>query len=147
MGPLCSMMRHFVLDDSYCPNDDIRLFLQSKFDEIKQNHPLHSLLPPKWPSNSEISCLVEKSLGQFIYAATVMKYLNSPHSWPTDRLDIIFGLSNPGIDMPFAELDALYIHIFSRVKNIKRAFKILGFLLLRPYNHKQMETGYQLVIP
>ena len=146
-GPLCSMTRRLALDDSYRPDDDIRLFLRSKFDEIKQNHPLHSILPPEWPSNSEIARLVEKSSGQFIYAATVMKYLNSPHSWPTDGLDIIFGLSNPGIDTPFAELDALYIHIFLRVKNIKRAFEILGFLLLRPDNHKRTETGYQLVIP
>ena len=103
-------MRRIVLDDSYRPDDDIKLSLQSRFDEIKQNHPLCNL-PPKWLSDSEIVCLVEKSLGQFIYASMVMKYLDSTHSWPTDRLNIIFRLSNPGIDTPFAVLDALHIHM------------------------------------
>ena len=139
--PVCSMTKRLALDDSYRPDDDIKLYLQSKFDEIKKNHPLRNLLPPEWPSDSEIVRLVQKSSGQFIYASTVMKYLDSPYHWPTDRLDIIFGLSNPGIDTPFAELDALYIHIFSTVKNIKRAFEILGFLLLRPHNYMRTETG------
>ena len=129
--PLCSMTRRLALDDSYRPDDDIKLFLQSKFDEIKKNHPLCSLLPPEWPSDSNIGHLVQKSSGQFIYASTVMKYLDSPHSLPTDGLDVIFGLSNPGIDTPFAELDALYIHIFSTVKNPNKVLEILGFILLR----------------
>ncbi|KAF8802001.1 hypothetical protein BYT27DRAFT_7197458 [Phlegmacium glaucopus] len=129
--PLHSMTRQLALDDSYCPDKDIKLFFQSKFDEIKQNHPLRNLLPPGWPSDSEIIRLVQKSSGQFIYASTVMKYLDSPYHRPTDRLDIIFGLSNPGVDTPFAELDALYIHIFSKVKDINRALEILSLLVLK----------------
>ncbi|KAF8802012.1 hypothetical protein BYT27DRAFT_7197473 [Phlegmacium glaucopus] len=128
--PFRSMTRELVLDDSYRPDEDIKLFFQSKFDEIKQNHPLRNLLPPGWPSDPEIIHLVRKSSGQFIYASTVMKYLDSPHHRPTDGLDIIFGLSNPGVDTPFAELDALYIHIFSRVKDINRALEILSLLVL-----------------
>ncbi|KAF8801487.1 hypothetical protein BYT27DRAFT_7174195 [Phlegmacium glaucopus] len=129
---LSSMTRYLALDDSYRPDEDIKLFFQSKFDEIKRNHPLRNHLPPEWPSASELVRLVQKSSGQFIYACTVMKYLDSPDDWPTDRLDIIFGLSNPGVDTPFAELDALYIHIFSKVRNITRALEILSLLLLTP---------------
>ncbi|KAF8805051.1 hypothetical protein BYT27DRAFT_7298858 [Phlegmacium glaucopus] len=128
--PLCSMMRYLALDDSYRPNHDILPFLQSRFDEIKQNHPLRNLLPPEWPSDSDLIHLVQKSSGQFIYASTIMKYLNSPRHWPTDRLDIIFGLSNPGFDTPFAELDVLYIHILSTVEHIDRALEILSLLVL-----------------
>ncbi|KAF8805064.1 hypothetical protein BYT27DRAFT_7339948 [Phlegmacium glaucopus] len=128
--PLCSTTRHLALDDSYRPDDDIKMFLQSRFDEIKQNHPLRNLLPPEWPSDSDLVRLVQKSSGQFIYASMVMKYLDSPHHWPTDRLDIVFGLSNPGVDTPFAELDALYIHIFSAVQNIDRALEILSLFVL-----------------
>ncbi|KAF8801496.1 hypothetical protein BYT27DRAFT_7262034 [Phlegmacium glaucopus] len=107
------MTRHLVLDDSYLPDEDIGLFLQSKFDEIKWNHPLRNLLPSGWPSDSELVCLVEKSSGQ---------------------LDIIFGLSNLGVDTPFAELDALYIHIFSKVRDINRALEILSLLVLNKAN-------------
>ena len=140
--PLVSVTKQLALDDSYRPDDDIKLFFRSKFDDIKQNHPLRDLLPPEWPSDSELDRLVQKSSGQFIYASTVMKYLDSPHHWPTDRLDIIFGLSNPGIDTPFAELDALYVHIFSTVKNISRALEILSLLLL---TRTDMEITPQLL--
>ncbi|KAF8806738.1 hypothetical protein BYT27DRAFT_6607351 [Phlegmacium glaucopus] len=129
--PLDSMTRKLALDDSYRPDEDIMLFFQSKFDQIKQNHPLRSLLPPEWPSHSQLVRLVQKSSGQFIYASTVMKYLDSLHHRPTDGLDIIFGLSNPGVDTPFAELDTLYIHIFSNVKDLNKALEILSLLLLK----------------
>ena len=62
-----------------------------------------------------------------------MKYLGSPHHWPTNALDIVFGLSTYlGIDT-FAELDTpqLYIHISSQAKNIKKVLKILSLLVLK----------------
>ena len=37
--PLQCSTKRLALDDSYRPDDDIKLFLQSRFDEIKQNHP------------------------------------------------------------------------------------------------------------
>ncbi|KAF8802016.1 hypothetical protein BYT27DRAFT_7226599 [Phlegmacium glaucopus] len=127
--PLGPMTRQLALDDSYdppAPSLLMQAVLPIKFDEIKQNHPLCNLIPPEWPSDSELTHLVQKSSGQFIYASTVMKYLDSPHHRPTDGLDIIFGLSNPGVDTPFAELDMLYIHLFSKVKDINRALEILN---------------------
>jgi hypothetical protein len=83
--PLCSTKR-LALDDSYRPDDDIKLFLQSRFDEIKQNHPWRDLLPPEWPSDSDLDRLVKKSSVQFIYASTVMKYLDSPYHRPLHHL-------------------------------------------------------------
>ncbi|KAF8815945.1 hypothetical protein BYT27DRAFT_7186431 [Phlegmacium glaucopus] len=140
--PLVSMTRQLALDDSCCPNNDIKLFFQSKFDNIKRNHPLHDLLPPDWPSDSVLDCLVQKSCGQFGYASTVMKYVDSHHHWPPDQLNIIFGLSNPGVETPFTELDALYIHIFSTVKNIDKALEILSLLVLK---QTDMELTPQLL--
>lgn len=133
-NPLGSMTRRLALDDFYDPDSDIRLFFKSKFDEIKQKHPFRGLLPPEWPSGSDLSRLVEKSSGQFIYPSTVMEYLNSPHHLPIHRLDIIFGLSDPGVDTPFAKLDALYVRIFSEVKNINEVLEILSLLVLTRSN-------------
>ncbi|KAF8815005.1 hypothetical protein BYT27DRAFT_7238561 [Phlegmacium glaucopus] len=70
--------RHIVLDDSYEPDADIKAFLLSRFEEIKDNHPLAVYIPKSWPSAEIINRLVRKSSGQFIYASTVMKYLDSP---------------------------------------------------------------------
>ena len=138
--PLASITRCLALDSSYHPDEDIKLFLQSKFDKIKQNHPLRDLLPPEWPSKSELLRLVQKSSGQFIYASTVMKYLESLHHLPTDALDIIFGQSNSGFDTPFAELDALYIRLFSRVKNINKVLEILSLLLATRIQDRRWRT-------
>ena len=68
-----------ALDDTYQPDDDIRVFLQSTFDEIKRNHPSRAHLPASWPSWEDIGRLVRKSSGQFIFASTVAKYINSRH--------------------------------------------------------------------
>jgi len=121
-----------ALDDTYQPDQDIRVFLQSTFDEIKRNHPSKAHLPASWPSLEDIRRLVEKSSGQFIFASTVAKYVNSYRHWPPDRLKIIFGRSEPGQETPFAELDSLYHLILSSATDIEKLQDVLMFLVLRP---------------
>jgi len=128
--PLRTLTTRLALDDAHEADSDIKLFLQSKFDEIKQNHPAGGYLPKPWPSREELGRLVEKSSGQFIYASTVVKFVDSSHHLPQDRLDIVFGLSPSEIATPFAELDALYHQIFSSVAYIKKALEILTVLIL-----------------
>jgi len=128
--PLRNLTTRLALDDTYEANSDIRIFLQSKFDEIKKNHPAGGDLPKPWPSREELDRLVGKSSGQFIYASTVIKFVDSSHHHPQDRLDIVFGLAPPEIATPFAELDALYNQIFSSVVYIEKALRILTVLML-----------------
>jgi len=123
--------RHIVLDNSYKPDADIKEFLLSRFKEIRENHPLSSYIPRSWPSAQIIKRLVRKSSGQFVYASTVMKYLDSPNHRPMKRLDVIIGLISVDGDMPYKELDALYSHIFSCVEDLATTLKILGFLFFR----------------
>ena len=106
--PMTSITTTLALDDSYLPDADIKLFLEANFDVIKRDHPLRHQLPGSWPSSLEIDHIVRKSSGQFIYASTVMKYVESSRHWPTDRLEIIFGIMSRGKDTPFADLDGLY---------------------------------------
>ena len=130
--PLNSLTRRLVLDDNYKPDEDIKIFLQSKFDDIKKDHPSKYFLPASWPSNSEVECLVRKSSGQFIYASTVMKFVDSPRHRPTERLNMILGLQPTGKDMPFAALDELYMHIFLAVTDIEAVIEVFEVLLLFP---------------
>ncbi|KAF9472893.1 hypothetical protein BDN70DRAFT_925448 [Pholiota conissans] len=109
--PLSGLWRSVVLDDTYKPNDDIRLFLTDSFHEIKTTHPYHYSIPETWPSQSDIDTLVEKSSGQFIYASLVVKYVSAPSDRPSRLLDVIMGLRPARRDLPFAELDALYTHL------------------------------------
>ncbi|KIM39470.1 hypothetical protein M413DRAFT_191679 [Hebeloma cylindrosporum] len=127
---LRSLTWAIALDNTYHPDDDIKIFLQSKFDENKEKHPSRGSLPTPWPTDEDMDHLVKKASGQFIYASTVMKYIESHRHHPMKRLKIVLGLSNPGNDTPFAQLDALYHHIFQSVEGIEKALEILVLLIL-----------------
>ncbi|KAF8958891.1 hypothetical protein BDZ97DRAFT_1434275 [Flammula alnicola] len=71
-GRLPELRTSLVLDDSFHPDDDIRLFLQDSFLRIRNTHPKMHYIPADWPLCEVIESLVEKASGQFIYAATVM---------------------------------------------------------------------------
>ena len=131
--PLNSLTRRLVLDENYKPDEDIRVFLQSKFDDIKKHHPSNYFLPASWPSDSDVETLVKKSSGQFIYPSTVMKFIDSHRHQPTERLNMILGLRPTGNNMPFAALDALYMHIFLAVADVEAVTKVFEVLLLFPY--------------
>jgi len=130
---LGSLSFSIALDDTYRPDDDIQALLQSTFDELKRQHPSRSHLPTSWPSSENIRQLVKKSSGQFIFASTVAKYVNSHRHWPPDRLKIILGQSEPGQETPFAELDGLYHLILSSVADTEKLQDFLMFLVLRPF--------------
>ncbi|KAF8898039.1 hypothetical protein CPB84DRAFT_1847946 [Gymnopilus junonius] len=127
--PLFFLTTTLVLDDTYHPLDDIKVLLVSKFDNIKRKHPARRRFPNPWPTEEAILELVNKSSGQFIYATTVIKYIESRRHLPPDRLHIILGLSDPGNDTPFAELDVLYNHILSSVYDIEEVTKLFMVLL------------------
>jgi len=131
---LGSLSFSIVLDDTYRPDRDIEIFLESTFDEIKRNHPSRAQLPMSWPSSEDIQGLVRKSSGQFIFASTVAKYINSRRHWPPDRLGVIFGQSEPGQEIPFAELDSLYHLILSSVADTEKLQDFLAFLVLQPFS-------------
>ena len=135
-GVLPSMTTRIALDDSYLTDKDIELFLTEKFREIKSTHPLRAYIPPQWPLPDVLKQLVRNSSCQFIYASTVIRYINSIRHKPTDRLDVVLGTLQS--DLPFAELDALYTQILAGVEDIERVLEILGFMLF--YNHSHLLT-------
>jgi len=132
-GSLPEFHTTLALDDTYKPDDDIRLFLSDNFREVKATHPMKRYLDHSWPSDDVLESLVEKSSGQFIYASTVTKYISSIRHQPADRLNIVLGIQPPRHvrEMPFGELDALYTHIFTSVEDRETVLLILGFRVIR----------------
>lgn len=92
--------------------EDVRIYLNDNFRRIKQTHPLQEHFTPDWPSGDAIERLVEKSSGHFIYASTVVKYIENDFDEPRKRLDIVINLRTTSCN-PYAELDALYLNILS----------------------------------
>ena len=114
------------LDTDYRAADDIRLFLDDSFSKIKRTHPFRSSIKPEWPTPLLLQEIVDKSSNQFIYASVVIKFISLPRLHPVQQLEIVRGLRPAGELTPFAQLDALYRHIFSQVQNITRVTGILA---------------------
>lgn len=124
---LNGMLTQLPLDDNYQPDEDIRLFLNDSFDDIKCTHPFSSRLPEDWPSIENVQEIIVKSSGQFIYASVVIKFISIPTSNPSTQLDIVRGLRPTGRATPFAQLDALYRHIFSQVTDLPTVLNLLAY--------------------
>lgn len=125
-----------ALNDDYAPEDDIRIFLKDKTAEIKRRHTLKEYIPSNWPSQTDIEELVKKSSGHFIFAAIVIRYIGSRRHRPPDQLKLVMNASLPGSsvihELPFAELDRLYTHIFSSIEMEKAylAPRLVAFIIM-----------------
>ncbi|KAF9458829.1 hypothetical protein BDZ94DRAFT_1330905 [Collybia nuda] len=119
------------LGKNYQPDKDIKLFLKESFDAIRKTHILKSYIPTTWPSKEDISALVLKSSGQFIFASISIQYVKSSRHQPMDRLQHILGIETCGDNTPFAELDALYTHVLESADQVQRStiLHIFDFLL------------------
>ncbi|KAF5339222.1 hypothetical protein D9611_011125 [Ephemerocybe angulata] len=106
------------LDESYDPDSDITLFLQSKFAEIRHKY----LLPPSWPTEEQIHTLVSRASGQFIYAATVIRFVEDNSKLPQMKLDHVLNLKSAGSN-PLQALDTLYTHILEGCPDPKSTAK------------------------
>jgi hypothetical protein len=132
---LSAMTYHLVLDNHYKPNDDIALYLQSSFSDIyRRRHkyfPSMSSLAQPWPSKDIISFLVKKSSGQFIFAATVVRFVGADRKVPTAQLQIVMDVcksvnSSHHSSNPFILLDKLYAHVLCLSEDLERVLTYLG---------------------
>jgi len=134
--PLFSITRQIFLGQTSEANDDIRTFLRLGFTEIHDS-PKHRLtmsnVAKPWPSYRVLDDLVDRSSGQFIYPATVLKFVGDPNYRPTDRLDIITSIpmisSSALTSKPFGALDQLYSQILSTLPDKQRTLDILSALI------------------
>ncbi|KJA22473.1 hypothetical protein HYPSUDRAFT_40843 [Hypholoma sublateritium FD-334 SS-4] len=140
-GYLQDITRTIALDATLNPDQDIRTYLRSSFADILHKHrhnPVLKSLTYKWPSEATIQTLVAKASGQFIYATTVVRFVDVRHETPTKRLEIAMELSNYKEDdsdsghfaRPFSELDKLYQKVFGEVYDIQLTLRILGCIIL-----------------
>ena len=129
--PLFSTTRRLVLDEEYDSSADIERFLRDKFMEIHTgNKDIMRQIRSPSPSDHDLRILVYRALGQFIYAATVIKFVGSFTNFdsPQEKLNIIL---NPGPMRPsaFSDLDHLYSQILSTYDDSKVLVQILGVVL------------------
>jgi len=129
--------KRLYLDDTFHPDEDIRAFLKDSFENIRTSHPFKSSLPVVWPTQNSIETLVQKSSGQFIFAATVVRCVQSIYHQPHDRLEMMLSLRPPQGNLPFAQLDVLYSMILSSAANIDLVLYALSI-----YSHHVVDERF-----
>ncbi|EPS42318.1 hypothetical protein H072_3709 [Dactylellina haptotyla CBS 200.50] len=94
---------------------DESLFLERKFQEIKEKHIRKGTLPDDWPEDGTIARLVKMSTPLFIVAATISRFLDDHKFNPQDQLEEIFIKQRSLIHMdPRKSLYEMYHQIFER---------------------------------
>jgi hypothetical protein len=122
-----STISRLELNNDFRPDEDIHRFLTDKFHEIKTCHPFRSGISSFWPSKQQIDILIGKASGQFIYASLAVRFINSICDSPMRQLDVVLWLRPPiNHNLPFAELDTLYMFILSCTENLDFVLRILG---------------------
>jgi hypothetical protein len=102
---------------------DIHKFFQSCFSTIyDENIPLLRYVPHPWPSESDITTLVEKSDGLFIFAITLMNFIRSGGGLPQDNLQRALAAE--------ANLDTLYQQILSAAVPNHNFNRVIGTIIL-----------------
>ncbi|KAK7031166.1 hypothetical protein VNI00_013581 [Paramarasmius palmivorus] len=122
---------------------DITIYFHERFGQLQDTHPELRPLDVSWPGEEKIRELVRRAGGQFIFAVTVMKYLESDDSLPSERLKAILSTKvEDSTESPYADLDLLYRQILSTcpVVNREKSSMILC-LLATPHFHPPRLDG------
>ncbi|RXW22914.1 hypothetical protein EST38_g2967 [Candolleomyces aberdarensis] len=145
-GYLHEVTYHLQLSDNYDATADIRRYLWRRLREAGARSSDPRARFQSWPRESDINALVCAALGQFIYAATVIKYVLDPRSSPYDRLANAVKWASgdrPKSSNPFSSIDLLYRNI---LKNAKDAYDAVNtkkddfMLIIRSYQLISMLT-------
>ncbi|KAF8144624.1 hypothetical protein K438DRAFT_577332 [Mycena galopus ATCC 62051] len=92
--------------------DDVRKYLRDEFERIHREH-RHTManIPLPWPSPNILEQLVGESSGHFIYASTIIKFVNDKNYRPTECLAIVQQQDIVQSCSAFDPIDQLYMTI------------------------------------
>ncbi|KAJ7906075.1 hypothetical protein B0H13DRAFT_1619851 [Mycena leptocephala] len=122
-GPLKKMHRPLNINPSF---EGVRKYLLDEFARIHRQHDeTMATVPCPWPKRNVVEALVQNSSGYFIYASTVIKYVDDKSFRPTDRLEVILGIAEADSGSPFGPLDQLYTQILSEAPARPQFLRIL----------------------
>ena len=134
--------------ESSSVNNDIQLYLTHKLTTIaKQRSDLE--LPNSWPHDEEIVALTKKSSGLFIFASTLVRFVESAHHEPNKRLQLVVSETNSTTHEGCAGIDSLYsqilLYAFSDVHDpevFANMRSVLGAIILafNPLSRKELSA-------
>ncbi|KAK7060850.1 hypothetical protein VNI00_000583 [Paramarasmius palmivorus] len=110
---------------------DIQKYLQEKFAELRRKYcSVLRDVGDTWPSEDELGNLVWRASGQFIFAVTVINYIDTLDERPQNRLKTILRTDPDNVqDSPYPALDTLYRQILSTCQNWGTIYPILRLII------------------
>ncbi|PPR06501.1 hypothetical protein CVT24_002665 [Panaeolus cyanescens] len=135
---MTELSRFLLLDDGFVPISDIELYIAAQFNAIKTSHPDKDALPKSpevWPDKAVPRLMAVHMNGQFIMAATAMKFIADVHRRPNEQLGIVlnalesdFSESEENSNV-FTPLFTLYRQVIDSVieESRKVAFEVVLF--------------------
>ncbi|KAJ6490123.1 hypothetical protein C8R45DRAFT_826211, partial [Mycena sanguinolenta] len=115
--------RSFNVEQSFA---DVRKYLCDEFSRIHREHS-HTMasIPLLWPSPDVLEGLVSKSSGHFIYASTIIKFIDDKNYRPTERLAVVQDGATTESEAAFDPLDQLYMTILRSAPRQSQLIPIL----------------------
>ncbi|KAK6971757.1 hypothetical protein R3P38DRAFT_3413182 [Favolaschia claudopus] len=111
---------------------DVEVYLTDEFKRIRETHAAMASISCPWPADHLIRHLIDKSSGHFVYAATVIRFVEDNDFDPVERLVIVTRLQpqeqNPNYMSPFSALDELYLQILSMVPYRPQLSRVLSVI-------------------
>jgi len=121
-------------------NNDIQLYLTQRLTAIAKQRSDHEL-PDPWPNHDEIMALTKKSSGLFIFASTLVRFIESEYHEPNECLQLVLSKAGGTIHEGRTGIDSLYsqilLHAFPDVHESEvftSMRHILGAIVLA-FNH------------
>ncbi|RXW21200.1 hypothetical protein EST38_g4643 [Candolleomyces aberdarensis] len=146
LGPTGSLHRlayQIQLSDQHDATEDMRRYLRRRFQDIGLR-----IGQPNWFTEGNIETLVQAGSGQFVYVATVFKYVSERRASPVHMLKTVLNWTPAQTTRPFEALDILYTSI---LLNAKEAYEAVDThsgrdfpLLLRMFH---MKANRDLLLP
>ena len=122
-----------ALEEKYKADADIKLYLQAKVADMRRRFGL----PLTWASDRDVQTLVENASGQFIYAATVVRFLQTSKKPFQERLDIVLSLRPKEKRQAFEPLDELYSTIIHTSDDPVLAVDFIFFVAIADASSKE----------
>lgn len=120
--------------------DDVILYLRDSFLEIRRLYP--NMIHREWPSCEEFSIITTSAGGLFVYASTLIKFINDSHRRnPVAQLNNLLPFLCDPIrtqptatkPSPFLPLDKLYTQILTNIHTsvLPNTLRLLGYALFK----------------
>ncbi|KAF7368068.1 NACHT domain-containing protein [Mycena sanguinolenta] len=121
--------------------EDVCRYLRDEFTRIHREHRNMANIPLPWPSSDVLEELVRKSSGHFIYASTIIRFIDDKNYHPARRLAVVQNANLTGFESVFDPLDQLYMTILRAAPRQSELIPILCAIVrfgLRPEGFDQL---------